>query len=411
MTSFRRHASFVRTIGALIALSGLAACSQGPSQNAKQDTARYLAHAHGNYTPPGPPEDPWGPYIRSASTRFDMPESWVRAVMRQESGGRMYMNGKLITSSAGAMGLMQVMPGTYGELRERYDLGDDPFHPRDNILAGVAYMREMYDIYGSPGFLAAYNAGPGRLDDYLTNNRGLPDETRKYVAMIGPNLAGNAPRVRSPAEQYAMNELPLNIPPGPRYGRGAVQLASASSNIAPSATYAAATLGSGRIPPRSQVVEVAQLPTPPRTVAPVQQPQQFAMVLPPAAPQPAPTPAAIPAPVPAPQARGGLGFISSANAAEASPMRRSTAGPGQWAVQVGAFANQNQAQSALSTARDQARAELAPGRVQVGSVKQARGLLWRARVTGLSRETAVQACEKLSRGRGNCIVLSPDAQS
>ena len=403
MSSFRRHASFVRTIGALIALSALAACSQGPTHTAKQDTARYLAHAQGNYTPPGPPEDPWGPYIRSAATRFDMPEAWVRAVMRQESGGRMYMNGKLITSSAGAMGLMQVMPGTYGELRERYDLGDDPFHPRDNILAGVGYMREMYDIYGSPGFLAAYNAGPGRLDDYLTNNRGLPDETRRYVAKIGPNLASDAPRVRSPAEQFAMNALPLDIPPGPRYGRGAVQLASASPTFAPSASYAASTPGSGRVAPRSQVVEVAQLPTPPRTAAPVQQ-QQIAMAL------PAPPPQS--APVPAPQARGGFGgLISSANAAEASPMRRSTSGPGQWAVQVGAFANQNQAQSALSTARDQARAELAPGRVQVGSVKQARGLLWRARVTGLSRETAVQACEKLARGRSNCIVLSPDAQS
>jgi hypothetical protein len=264
-------------------------------------------------------------------------------------------------------------------------------------------MREMYDIYGSPGFLAAYNAGPARLDDYLTNNRGLPDETRKYVAAIGPNLGRDAPKVRSPAEQFAMNELPLNIPPGPRYGRGSVQLASASRTVAPSSTYNTATLGSGRVPPRSQVVEVAQLPTPPRTAAPAQ-PQQFAMALPPSPPQPAPSPTTAPA------ARGGISLISSANAAEASAMRRSTAGPGQWAVQVGAFANQNQAQSALSTARDQARAELAPGRVQVGSVKQPKGILWRARVTGLSRETAVQACEKLSRGRTNCIVLSPDAQ-
>ena len=48
----------------------------------------------------------------------------------------------------------------------------------------------MYDIYGSPGFLAAYNAGPRRLDDYLSNNRPLPDETRRYVAMIGPNIVG-----------------------------------------------------------------------------------------------------------------------------------------------------------------------------------------------------------------------------
>ena len=42
-----------------------------------------------------------------------------------------------------------------------------PTIPHNNILAGTAYMREMYDVYGSPGFLAAYNAGPRRLDDYL----------------------------------------------------------------------------------------------------------------------------------------------------------------------------------------------------------------------------------------------------
>ena len=109
------------------------------------------------------------------------------------SGGNEYQNGELITSSAGAMGLMQVMPETYDELRERYSLGGDPFDPHDNILAGTAYLREMYDIYGSPGFLAAYNAGPRRLDDYLSNNRPLPDETRRYVAMIGPNIVGVYP--------------------------------------------------------------------------------------------------------------------------------------------------------------------------------------------------------------------------
>ena len=77
----------------------------------------------------------------------------------------------------------------------------------------------MYDIYGSPGFLAAYNAGPRRLDDYLSNNRPLPDETRRYVAMIGPNIVGVYPNNRSPAEDYAMNALPIDIPPGTRYGR------------------------------------------------------------------------------------------------------------------------------------------------------------------------------------------------
>ena len=91
--------------------------------------------------------------------------------MTVELGGQQYQNGQLITSQVGAMGLMQVMPQTYDELRERYPLGDDPFDPHNNIFAGAAYMREMYDMYGSPGFLAAYNAGPHRLDDYLSNQR------------------------------------------------------------------------------------------------------------------------------------------------------------------------------------------------------------------------------------------------
>src|SRR5580704_17646942 len=204
-----------------IALLGLlAACSGGgPRTSATQEAARYAAHARGDYTPPGPPGDPWGPYITEAGRRFDVPDTWIRALMRVESGGQEYQNGDLITSGAGAMGLMQVMPQTYDELRDRYNLGDDPFDPHDNIMAGVAYMREMYELYGSPGFLAAYNAGPARLDDYLANIRPLPDETRRYVAMIGPYLRGVYPNNRSTADQMAINVLPVNIPPGKRYSR------------------------------------------------------------------------------------------------------------------------------------------------------------------------------------------------
>jgi cell division septation protein DedD len=383
-----RHASLARAVSGLATLALLAACSShpGPKQTVQQETAKYIARARGGYLPPGPPEDPWGPYIREASAKFDVPDGWIRALMRVESGGKEYLNGQLITSGAGAMGLMQVMPGTYDELRERYRLGDDPFDPRDNIMAGVAYMREMYDMYGSPGFLAAYNAGPGRLDDYLSNNRPLPDETRRYVAMIGPNLLGSFPRSRSPAEQYAMNAVPINIPPGTRYGR-AVQLASANGG------------GGGRIPAR-QPIEVAQLPDSARRSA--ESPSQhYAMVLPPPVP---------PQPAPQPAGRGGFGFIASANAAEAIPLRRAAPATGQWAVQVGAFANHGQAQTALGQARERARAELAAAHSFVGSVHQPHGVLYRARLTGLSRDTAVQACERLSHGRMNCIVLSPDAQ-
>ncbi len=93
-------------------------------------------------------------------------------------------------SHKGAMGLMQIMPDTWSALRMRYGLGRDPFDPRDNILAGAAYLREMHDRYGSPGFLAAYNAGPQRYDEYLAGVRALPAETRAYVAMLAPLIGG-----------------------------------------------------------------------------------------------------------------------------------------------------------------------------------------------------------------------------
>ena len=132
------------------------------------EARQYRSRAARSYAVPGGTEDPWGRYVHEASYRFRVPEQWVREVMNQESGGRLNdADGSLITSSAGAMGLMQVMPQTFNELQQRYQLGDDPYEPRNNILAGIAYIREMYDRYGSPGFLAAYNAGPDRVDAYL----------------------------------------------------------------------------------------------------------------------------------------------------------------------------------------------------------------------------------------------------
>src|SRR5579862_9937848 len=88
----------LRAAGSIALLTALAACgtpSEQPQQDVLQETARYVAHARHNYMPPGPPEDPWGPYIREASVRFDIPETWVRSVMRVESGGQEYQNGDL----------------------------------------------------------------------------------------------------------------------------------------------------------------------------------------------------------------------------------------------------------------------------------------------------------------------------
>jgi len=134
----------------------------------------------------------WQPDIAAAAQRFDIPEAWIAAVMRTESGGQATVGGHPIRSLAGAMGLMQVMPQTYSALRARYRLGADPYAPRDNILAGAAYLREMLDRYGVPWFLAAYNAGPARLDAFLHAGRALPAETQRYLAALAPQIGGTS---------------------------------------------------------------------------------------------------------------------------------------------------------------------------------------------------------------------------
>lgn len=132
--------------------------------------------------------DRWQPEISTASRRFGIPEDWIRAVMNQESAGRVTFAGQPITSRAGAMGLMQLMPETWLDMRNRYGLGRNPYDPRDNVFAGVAYLREMYDRYGYPDLFAAYHAGPGRMDAFLASEKPLPDATLRYVKAIVPGF-------------------------------------------------------------------------------------------------------------------------------------------------------------------------------------------------------------------------------
>lgn len=129
--------------------------------------------------------DRFDAFIAEASRRFNVPIAWIRAVMHVESVGDVRAR-----SPKGAMGLMQIMPETYAALRARYALGANPYDPHDNILAGAACLRELHDRYGAPGFLAAYNAGPGRYEEHLLNGRPLPLETQRYVAMLAPIVGG-----------------------------------------------------------------------------------------------------------------------------------------------------------------------------------------------------------------------------
>lgn len=135
----------------------------------------------------------WDALIDEAARRFDVPRAWIRAVMQRESGGRtMLSSEKPMVSPAGALGLMQVLPGTFREMSEQYRLGDNPFDAHDNIMAGAAYLRWLHHKYGFPAMFAAYNAGPGRLEDHLYHGEKLPAETRAYVGGITHVLNSHA---------------------------------------------------------------------------------------------------------------------------------------------------------------------------------------------------------------------------
>ncbi len=164
----------------------------------------------------------WRPMVAKAASTFALPEAWLNAVMARESGGKTSLHGRPITSPAGAMGLMQVMPRTYNDLRKRLGLGADPYAPEDNIIAGAAYLQQMYRRYGYPGMFAAYNAGPGRFDDYLLRQRPLPSETLAYVAKIAPGaetafssagqpIIGLTPRVAAPRSRAHSEALFVSL--------------------------------------------------------------------------------------------------------------------------------------------------------------------------------------------------------
>lgn len=159
--------------------------------------------------PPSAPvaADPFAAFVEEAARRFAVPALWVRLVMRAESAGD-----AAAVSPKGAIGLMQIMPKTYARLSQTYDLGADPFQPHDNILAGAAYLREMYDRYGSPGFLAAYNAGPARYESHLATGQPLPQETQLYLARLAPMVAGvQAGRRPTAPDPLAWTHAPLFI--------------------------------------------------------------------------------------------------------------------------------------------------------------------------------------------------------
>jgi hypothetical protein len=170
----------LRSLGTIVCIVAMSASSMVLSGAAHAERALSITQQATTLPP-----NPFAAFVGEASRRFAVPEHWIRAVMHVESDGKLRAR-----SQKGAMGLMQIMPKTWTELRARYGLGADPYDPRDNILAGAAYIRELHDRYGAPGFLAAYNAGPRRYENHLATGRPLPDETQAYVATLAATIGG-----------------------------------------------------------------------------------------------------------------------------------------------------------------------------------------------------------------------------
>jgi len=349
-----------------------------------------------------------------------------------------------VISWAGAMGLMQVMPDTYDDLKGRYSLGDDPFDPHNNILAGTAYLREMYDRFGAPGFLAAYNAGPNRLDRYLTNGAALPDETVNYVASIAPFLGPGTP-MSGPLAVYAGQATRMAVRPTP-------------SGCDPDAAYNPNGPCTPLPPPDLRPVVVATAAVPydaaecdpdaaydpmrpcPKRRAPALLPAVLATAATPGSAancdpdaaydpthpcQPLPS---VPAPVvaqplPPPTAPRPTGYPGGSRPLQEMTTQRVALYPGhqtervafapvptsgRWAIQVGAFASLATAQAAAERARTTlpdllrtAKTEL-PATTPFGSQ-----VAFRARLSGLSPSAAADACARLSGQAMPCITVPP----
>lgn len=164
------------------------------------------------------PVDRWRAEIAEASARFGVPVAWIERVMRAESGGHTMLGGRPIRSHAGAMGLMQLMPATWAAMRAAHGLGGNPHDPHDNILAGTAYLRAMYDRFGYPGLFAAYNAGPRRYAAHLATGRALPTETRAYLAQVSgtPSVSlPSLPQRPPPALFVALRTSNTSADPSP----------------------------------------------------------------------------------------------------------------------------------------------------------------------------------------------------
>ncbi|MEH2587078.1 lytic transglycosylase domain-containing protein [Bradyrhizobium sp. AZCC 1721] len=140
-------------------------------------TADAAAHAVASIKEP---PNPICEAVRSAAEEHDIPIGFLVRLLWQESRFKVAE-----VSSAGAQGIAQFMPRTAVEMGLK-----DPFDPLQAIPASARFLRKLYNQFGNLGLAAAaYNAGGGRIEKWLSRRGALPKETRNYVKIITGNKA------------------------------------------------------------------------------------------------------------------------------------------------------------------------------------------------------------------------------
>jgi hypothetical protein len=300
----------------------------------------------------------------------------------------------------------------------------------------------MYDRYGAPGFLAAYNAGPDRVDSYLAGQGPLPDETVNYLAAITPNLGTDVPR-SGPFAVYASARsgraqrptiaslaagCDLNAAYDPNHPctsleRAAAQPASTQQAYAPEAVLREVGTGgcdlNAAYDPAHPCTSSRQS-APSSSPAPVQHAAPARIQLASAAncdPNAAYSPgrpchaATLPSAVASSPARTRPVSAAIHQPTAPSPRAlpsRSAAPGGGWAIQVGAFASPGLARTVAEGARAQAPHELRSAALALQPTAPfGSKVLYRARLAHLSAGEASNACARLNHRQLPCVVVPP----
>ncbi|WP_063830299.1 lytic transglycosylase domain-containing protein [Bradyrhizobium murdochi] len=171
--------SHTGTVTASVAHSQEPDAASVVAPNQPATTADAAAHAVASIKEEAP-ANPICEAVRSAAEEHDIPIGFLARLLWQESRFR-----TAVVSSAGAQGIAQFMPRTAVEMGLK-----DPFDPLQAIPASARFLRKLHDQFGNLGLAAAaYNAGGGRIEKWLSRRGGLPNETRAYVKIITGNKA------------------------------------------------------------------------------------------------------------------------------------------------------------------------------------------------------------------------------